>query len=149
MKGFFRSLVWPLGIALMLAGCSGAVIPTKAPSPDVAPLATERGEEQHQPTEAPTNLPPTATQPRPTFVPLPSPSATATGTLPTAADVLRIGVIGARARVEAGSAILVDVRTEATYNSAHIEGALSMPVDQVGQRYAELPEDKLVIFYCA
>lgn len=50
---------------------------------------------------------------------------------------------------EAGSAILVDVRTEAAYEGQHIAGAISMPVDQVAQRYAELPSDKLVIFYCA
>jgi rhodanese-related sulfurtransferase len=76
-----------------------------------------------------------------------TPSPTAEG--PTKADVPRIGVAEAKAMAESGSAILVDVRTEATYEGRHIAGALSMPVDQVAQRYAELPSDKLVIFYCA
>jgi rhodanese-related sulfurtransferase len=58
-------------------------------------------------------------------------------------------VAAAWSKAEAGQAVLVDVRTEATYLAAHIDGALSMPYDQIGQRYTELPTDKLVIFYCA
>jgi rhodanese-related sulfurtransferase len=58
-------------------------------------------------------------------------------------------VAEAKAKVDAGKASLVDVRTEATYKGRHIAGAISMPVDQVARRYTELPVDRLVIFYCA
>ena len=68
---------------------------------------------------------------------------------PTKADVPRIGVTEARARADAGQAVLVDVRTEASYVGKHIAGAVSMPVDQVSRRHAQLPADKLIIFYCA
>ena len=47
----------------------------------------------------------------------------------------------------AGEALLVDVRTRATYDQAHIAGAISMPSSEVLDRYHELPTDKLVIFY--
>jgi rhodanese-related sulfurtransferase len=63
--------------------------------------------------------------------------------------VPRIGVAEARARADAGQAILVDVRTEASYKGKHIAGAISMPVDQVSRRHPQLPADKLIIFYCA
>jgi rhodanese-related sulfurtransferase len=86
-------------------------------------------------------------KPTATFVPLVTPSPTAEGL--SKVDVPRIGVAEAKAMAESGTAVLVDVRTEATYEGRHIAGAISMPVDQVAQRYGELPSDKLVIFYCA
>jgi rhodanese-related sulfurtransferase len=79
-------------------------------------------------------------------VPLFTPPATGDG--PTKADVLRIGVFEARSKLDAGEAILVDVRTEAIYKGKHIAGAISLPVDQVSRRHAELPSDRLIIFYC-
>jgi rhodanese-related sulfurtransferase len=68
---------------------------------------------------------------------------------PTKADVPRIGAAEAKTKIDADEAILVDVRTEAAYTGRHIAGAISMPVDQVPLRHAELPDDKLIIFYCA
>ncbi len=65
------------------------------------------------------------------------------------AAVPRIGVAEAKAKADAGQAILVDVRSAATYEAEHIAGAISMPATQVSSRYTELPTDKLVIFYCA
>jgi rhodanese-related sulfurtransferase len=63
--------------------------------------------------------------------------------------VPRIGLPEARLAVEAGEAILVDVRSRATYEQGHIAGALSIPAQEVATRSAELPTDKQVIFYCA
>ena len=53
----------------------------------------------------------------------------------------------ARQMADAGEAVLVDVRTKATFDQAHIAGAISMPASEVLERYHELPTDKLVIFY--
>jgi rhodanese-related sulfurtransferase len=49
--------------------------------------------------------------------------------------------------MEAGEAILVDTRSQATYEQSHIAGAISMTSSQVAQRFAELPTDKLIVFY--
>lgn len=65
------------------------------------------------------------------------------------AGVPRIDVAEAKAMADAGQAILVDVRSAATYEAQHIAGAISMPAAQVPGRYTELPTDRLVIFYCA
>ncbi len=101
------------------------------------------------PTPTPEKASPTAPKPTATFVPLITPSPTPTGDTLTKADVPRITVQAAQLKAEAGEAILVDVRTRATYDVKHIAGAISMPLDEVARRFVELPTDKLVIFYCA
>jgi hypothetical protein len=101
------------------------------------------------PTPVPVEASPTALKPTATFVPLVTPSPTPTGDKPTKADVPRITVQAAQLKVEANEAILVDVRTQASYDLKHIAGAISMPLNEVSRRSAELPTDKLVIFYCA
>jgi rhodanese-related sulfurtransferase len=63
--------------------------------------------------------------------------------------VARISVAAAKALADAGEAILVDVRTAATYEQSHIAGAVSLPASEVARRSAELPPDELIIFYCA
>lgn len=47
-------------------------------------------------------------------------------------------------------ACLVDVRTEAEYQSGHLPGAVNIPHDQLAARAAELkvPLDKQVVVYC-
>jgi rhodanese-related sulfurtransferase len=50
--------------------------------------------------------------------------------------------------VEAGAAVLIDVRPEAEYRAGHIPGARSIPVGQPAARRAELPLDETVAAYC-
>jgi hypothetical protein len=88
-----------------------------------------------------------AAKPTATWVPLITPSATPEGGAPSKADVPRIGVAEAKEKVEAGEAILVDVRSQATYEQSHIAGAISMPANQVARHYTELPADQLIVFY--
>jgi hypothetical protein len=88
-----------------------------------------------------------AAKPTATWVPLITPSATPEGGAPSKADVPRIGVAEAKEKMEAGEAILVDVRSQATFEQSHIAGAISMTSSQVAQQYAELPADKLIVFY--
>jgi hypothetical protein len=99
-------------------------------------------------TPMPTPVPATATARKPTatFVPLITPSATPEGEL-SRLDVPRIELEVAKQMADAGEAILVDVRSKATFEQAHIAGAISMPSDTVLDRYQELPSNKLVIFY--
>jgi hypothetical protein len=135
---------------LTLVACSGDPAPmADAERTSATPTIRYRLAEVKTSTPAPTEAPPTAPRPTATFVPLITPSPTATGGGPTEADVPRIGVAEAKVRADDGAVLFVDVRTKATYDKEHIAGAISMPGNQVTQRHAELPADKLVIFYCA
>jgi 3-mercaptopyruvate sulfurtransferase SseA len=64
-------------------------------------------------------------------------------------DTRRISVEQTQAEVASGKAIIVDVRDEASYKTSHIKGAKSIPLPQFEQRAGELPQDKLIITYCA
>ena len=88
-----------------------------------------------------------AAKPTATWVPLITPSATPEGGAPSKADVPRIGIAEAKEKMEAGEAILVDVRSQATYEQSHIAGSISIPSNQVARQYTELPTDKLIVFY--
>lgn len=127
---------------LLLTACSGDA--ALAPGASATPAPATR-------TATPKPVEPSPTVPRPTatFVPQITPSPTPPGALPGQASVPRISVAQARQQTDAGEAILVDVRTSAVYEGLHIAGAISMPLHQVARRYAELPADKLLIFYCA
>jgi hypothetical protein len=88
-----------------------------------------------------------AARPTATWVPLITPSPTPEGGFASRADVPRIGIAEAKEKMEAGEAILVDVRSQAIYEQSHIAGAISMTSSQVAQQYTELPTDKLIVFY--
>ncbi len=48
-----------------------------------------------------------------------------------------------------GGAQLVDVRTDREWAAGHLEGAVHIPVDDLGERMSELPRDRALIVYCA
>jgi predicted sulfurtransferase len=45
--------------------------------------------------------------------------------------------------------VVVDVRNQDQYDRAHIRGAKLIPVLQIGERYTELPRDKMIVTYCS
>lgn len=47
-----------------------------------------------------------------------------------------------------GDVVVIDVRPEAEFAAGHIEGALSLPVEQLPRYLATLPEDREIIAYC-
>jgi rhodanese-related sulfurtransferase len=51
-------------------------------------------------------------------------------------------------RANAGEIIVLDVRPPDEYKAGHIPGALSVPVEQLGDRLAELPRDADIVAYC-
>jgi rhodanese-related sulfurtransferase/DNA-binding transcriptional ArsR family regulator len=51
-------------------------------------------------------------------------------------------------RLEAGEVTLLDVRPPEEYRAGHIPGAVSMPLEELGRRLAEIPRDRPVIAYC-
>jgi rhodanese-related sulfurtransferase/predicted transcriptional regulator len=52
------------------------------------------------------------------------------------------------ARLSSGNAVLVDVRPREEYDAGHIDGARSIPLNELTQRLAELPADREVVAYC-
>jgi rhodanese-related sulfurtransferase len=63
-------------------------------------------------------------------------------------DVEAIGRDELRARLARGDVVLVDVRPAEEFDADHIEGATSVPLDELERRIAELPSDREVIAYC-
>jgi rhodanese-related sulfurtransferase/biotin operon repressor len=51
-------------------------------------------------------------------------------------------------RLRSGDVVLVDVRPEEEFAAGHIEGARSIPIDELQARLAELPADREIVAYC-
>jgi rhodanese-related sulfurtransferase len=51
-------------------------------------------------------------------------------------------------RADSGDLIVLDVRPAHEYAAGHIPGAVSIPVDELSDRLAELPADIEVVAYC-
>ena len=52
------------------------------------------------------------------------------------------------ARVRSGEVTVLDVRPREEYQAGHIPNALSVPLDEIRDRMAELPRDRDVVAYC-
>jgi rhodanese-related sulfurtransferase/DNA-binding HxlR family transcriptional regulator len=63
-------------------------------------------------------------------------------------DVERIGRSELLARLADGDVVLVDVRPAEEYAAGHIDGARSIPLEELEQRLAELPDDAEIVAYC-
>lgn len=51
-------------------------------------------------------------------------------------------------RLSTGSVCLIDVRPEVEYRGGHLPGAVSLPLEQLVDRLAELPGDRELVAYC-
>ena len=51
-------------------------------------------------------------------------------------------------RVRSGAVLVLDVRPAQEYRSAHIPGALSVPLAELEQRLARLPRRRQIVAYC-
>jgi rhodanese-related sulfurtransferase/DNA-binding HxlR family transcriptional regulator len=51
-------------------------------------------------------------------------------------------------RLRRNDVVLVDVRPAKEFESGHIEGAVSIPVEEFEERMAELPHDSEIVAYC-
>jgi rhodanese-related sulfurtransferase len=63
-------------------------------------------------------------------------------------DVEAIGRDELVKRLARGDVVLVDVRPPEEYAAGHIEGARSVPLDELERRLAELPSDREIVAYC-
>jgi rhodanese-related sulfurtransferase/DNA-binding HxlR family transcriptional regulator len=62
--------------------------------------------------------------------------------------VERIGRDELVARLRKGDVVLVDVRPAEEFKAGHIDGARSIPLEELESRLAELPTDREVVAYC-
>ena len=63
-------------------------------------------------------------------------------------DVEAVGRDELIERLGRGDVVLVDVRPREEFAAGHIDGARSIPLDELYQRLAELPADREVVAYC-
>jgi hypothetical protein len=92
---------------------------------------------------------------QPTAAALPGDASGAAGTAPPLStntppnpEVPRASLDGTRDKMENGEAVLVDVRSKASYDKAHAAGSVSIPEAEVHARLSELPRDKEIVLYC-
>jgi rhodanese-related sulfurtransferase len=66
------------------------------------------------------------------------------------AEQLRIDPTEAKARVDAGEAIILDVVSPLAWQQLDrtIKGAIRIAPDELGERWGELPREREVIAYC-
>ena len=80
---------------------------------------------------------------------------TASGSAPSSAapvfadGVRRVTPTELRDMMAKNEAVAIDVRDADAYNTAHIRGAKLIPLADVAKRSNELPQDKLIVTYCA
>ena len=63
-------------------------------------------------------------------------------------DHLRVSLDEAKKHYDAGTAIFLDVRGVEEYRSAHVPGALSIPLAEIEARSGELSPEARIITYC-
>jgi hypothetical protein len=63
--------------------------------------------------------------------------------------IARITPASAREAVEKGRAVIVDVRSEDSYNAGHVKGARWINLNEIEARVKDLPRDKMIITYCS
>ena len=64
------------------------------------------------------------------------------------ADVEAIDRDELRERLARGDVLVLDVRPAEEYAAGHIDGARSIPLDELEERLAELPADREIVAYC-
>jgi 3-mercaptopyruvate sulfurtransferase SseA len=65
------------------------------------------------------------------------------------ASMPRITVEELKKLLGEGRVVVVDVRDAESYAGEHLRGAVSMPLDEVVARAKSLPQDKVIVTYCA
>jgi rhodanese-related sulfurtransferase/DNA-binding transcriptional ArsR family regulator len=66
----------------------------------------------------------------------------------TGEDIEHVGSDELLRRAQAGEVVVLDVRPALEYAAAHIPGALSIPIDELPARLAEIPATTEVVAYC-
>jgi hypothetical protein len=163
-------LILLLGLALLgLAACGptaapgatpivtpGAATPApsdQAPAPSdqaPAPVGTQGGAPAAVPTGgmAPPAVPTGGAVPPAVPTGGADPGPVSGAPAPNPEEPPRISVEELKKLMDAGSVLLIDVRSEAIYGMRHIAGAVSAPFEDIERQARILPKDKLIVAYC-
>lgn len=63
-------------------------------------------------------------------------------------EVPRTPLDTAKAKLDAGSALIVDTRSRQEYEQQHVAGAIALPVSELSTQNPDLPRDQEIITYC-
>jgi 3-mercaptopyruvate sulfurtransferase SseA len=63
-------------------------------------------------------------------------------------EIARVSIQDAKAALESGEAVLLDVRSADAFAGRRIAGAVNIPVAELGGRISELDPNKWIIPYC-
>ena len=63
-------------------------------------------------------------------------------------EIQRVSIDEAKAALDSGSALIVDVRSADAYQGSHISGAINIPSEEIETRLGELDKAQWIITYC-
>ena len=63
-------------------------------------------------------------------------------------EIQRVSIDEAKAALDSGSALIVDVRSADAYQGSHISGAINIPSEEIEARLGELNKAQWIITYC-
>jgi hypothetical protein len=63
-------------------------------------------------------------------------------------EVERVSLTDAKAALDSGSTVFIDVRGDEVYAISHVRGALSIPLGELETRLGELDPEQRIITYC-
>lgn len=63
-------------------------------------------------------------------------------------DIPRVSLDEVKAAIDAGTAVVVDVRSAEAYAGGHIAGAINIPLAEIESRIAEIDPNQWIITYC-
>ena len=149
-----KLIIWIAPMLLAIA-CKTQSIdgdPAAVREENPAPVATQTAASAPVVTDTmstPPNAPVTGTMSTAPITTTTTASTTPVPSAPVSDNVRRITLDETIRALNAGTAVLVDVRTEEQYKLSHAKGAIHIPETQIVERLAELPFNKTIITYCA
>jgi 3-mercaptopyruvate sulfurtransferase SseA len=78
-----------------------------------------------------------------------APNAQQPATTARGDGVRRVTVKELKQMLDDNDAVVIDVRTQASYDMGHIKGSKLIPEAEVANRRDELPKNKLIVTYCS
>lgn len=139
MHGTRRNLSVMLMAVFTISACSGQATPTQPISGPTQALRPETAQTSSpELTSAPTQIIEPVFTPTSAQLPL------------TEAEVPRVSIQDAKAALDSGEAIVVDVRSEGAYQTSHVPGAIHIELGEFETNPAglRLDKDQWIITYC-
>ena len=65
----------------------------------------------------------------------------------TEAVIPRVGAHDLKRRMDAGEALVLDVRKKEVFDQGHVKGARSLPIKEWATRAQEIPRGKAIVLY--